>query len=121
MYLSRLLIPATKLFAGLNNEFYTFSHQFQELAGAVIRYEDFYRNSITQLAAVLSPVAFDQLVREGGFRTISSLVAEYAYSGTDDFILTYYQTGPWLVIFASGEFQPARYKIYLEGVWRVVP
>ncbi len=121
MTLLHLPIPTTKLFDGLNDDFYTFTHRVEEPAGVIIRQEDFYRNALTELAALLSPPDFSQLVREGNFRKTNALFAEHAYEGTDKLELTYCRTGPYLFVFASGEFQPARYKIYLEGVWQILP
>lgn len=119
MALVHLPIPATKLFDGLNDEFYDFTHQFEKPLAVSIRPTDFYCQAFSQLATVLSPPDFSQLVREGHFRKTNSLFAEHTYEGTDEFDLTYCLIDTYLFIFASGEFQPGRYKIYLEGVWQV--
>ena len=44
---------------------------------------------------------------------------EYAFKGTDKLSLKFYLSGKFIVVFALGEFQPNRYKIYLEGIWQL--
>lgn len=45
------------------------------------------------------------------------------YTGTDKlalrFLLKELDDKTFLIIVSSGEFQPARYKLYLEGIWDV--
>ncbi|RZK98047.1 MAG: hypothetical protein EOO62_27085 [Hymenobacter sp.] len=119
MALLHLPLPATKLFDGLNDDFYAFSYQCQKPLAVSIRPTYFYQQVFSSLTAVLSPPDFSQLVREGGFRKTNSLFAAHAYEGTDNMGLTYCRADTYLFIFASGEFQPGRYKIYLEGVWQL--
>lgn len=117
--LTPLSFPATLLFDGLHDGFYTFRRQFAGPVRVAITPADYYRNFFPKLTGLLSAADFGQLGRAGGFRQVKGLFADYAYRGTDGLSLTYYQTATYLLAFASGEFQPARYKIYLEGVWRL--
>ena len=65
----------------------------------------------------MPPPAFAQLLREGNFQSPKGDFGDF--TGTDGLALNYFMSGEYLFIFANGEYQPARYKIYLEGAWLV--
>ncbi|MGY0040738.1 hypothetical protein [Pedobacter sp. NJ-S-72] len=41
------------------------------------------------------------------------------WTSEDGLTIYYYKVDAYLLIFSLGEFQPARYKFYLESVWRL--
>jgi hypothetical protein len=41
------------------------------------------------------------------------------YKGSDGLRLYFSKKGNTVVVFAYGEFQPTRYKLYLEGIWKI--
>jgi hypothetical protein len=42
------------------------------------------------------------------------------HKGQDDLAVYFKESGPYLIILSTGEFQPGRYKIYLEGIFERV-
>ncbi len=44
---------------------------------------------------------------------------KYAFKGSDQLSLKFFLVGSYVMVFALGEFQPGRYKIYLEGIWQL--
>lgn len=112
--MQQLALTPAKLYDGLDTGFYAFTCHLplpEELSLRVLDCQPF-----DQLAARLPPVEFAQLLREGSFRQTSGVFATYV--GTDELPLCYHWHPPWLLVLASGEYQPARYKIYLEGGWQ---
>jgi hypothetical protein len=69
------------------------------------------------------------LIGEEDFRNVISStevakLSEYfpnSYSGSDELPLGYVIKDDLLVLVSSGEFQPQRFKIYIEGVWKLEP
>jgi hypothetical protein len=119
MAIQQFPFAPTRLYGGLEDGFYQFAHQFTRPVALTIRERDFGRRDFEELTALLPPADFEQVVREGRFKLRKGLFGGYV--GSDGLPLGYYQHGPWLFVFASGEYQPALYKIYLEGVWEVRP
>lgn len=81
------------------------------------------RNPFEALRGILGGPAFDVLVAAHGFRIP---VGEFeTWVGEGDLSLYYFlrdsdlQGSRELVVVAFGEFQPARYKVYIEGIWLV--
>ena len=104
------------LFDGLEEGFYQFTFKPVFSGPPEITLDDIYENFFQKLIAVVGPQAFSQILKEGDFMKYSN---EYAFKGTDKLSLKFFASGSDLVVFALGEFQPNRYKIYLEGIWQI--
>lgn len=70
-----------------------------------------------QLKDMLGSDDFASLVRSGDFVAEEGFLD--AYKGSDDLSLYYFRNGKTILVFAFGEFQPTRYKLYLEGAWEL--
>lgn len=80
--------------------------------------EDSDANFLQKLMPLIGPQAFSQVLQEGNLLKNSNA---YAFKGTDKLSLRFLLRGSALLVFAMGEFQPSRYKVYLEGRWHVQP
>ncbi|RZJ57628.1 MAG: hypothetical protein EOO55_02960 [Hymenobacter sp.] len=110
-------ISKEKLFDGQQEGFYTFKHQFQVPSDLVIYERDFRKNYFDDLERIMNHEDFEQLMREGHFTKPKGAFGNYL--GSDNLSLNYFISNGLLFVFANGEFQPSRYKIYMEGIWQM--
>ena len=103
------------LFDGLDEGFYQFSSTPNSRLPE-IKLDDVYDNFFQKLILIVGPQAFSQILYEGDFMKYSN---KYAFKGTDRLSLKFFISGDTIAVFALGEFQPDRYKIYLEGIWQI--
>ena len=104
------------LFDGLDEGFYqfVFTPQIPDLPAVAM--EDMDDNFFHNLIPLIGPQAFSQILQAGDFMKNSSA---YAFKGTDNLSLRFWLRSNTLLVFAMGEFQPNRYKVYLEGRWHI--
>lgn len=105
------------LFDGQDEGFYTFKYPFNIPHEVIIYERDFRKNYVNDLEKLMLPEAFQQLIREGYFYKHNGSLSNYV--GSDGLTVNYFITGGFLFVFANGEFQPSRYKIYFEGAWQL--
>lgn len=105
------------VFDGLDEEFYQFSLTIDRLGLPAISSDDIYENFFQNLIPLVGPQAFSQMLDEGGFMKYSN---KYSFKGSDKLSLKFFLSNNIIVVFALGEYQPSRYKIYLEGIWQIV-
>lgn len=112
-------LPAEKklLFDGQDEGFYTFKSPFNIPHEVTVYERDFRKNYFNDLEKIMSPDAFEKLLKEGLFSKSKGSLK--GYLGSDGLSLNYFMVSDFLLIFANGEFQPDRYKIYLEGIWQI--
>ncbi|WP_121809069.1 hypothetical protein [Mucilaginibacter kameinonensis] len=79
-----------------------------------IKFSDFANNNFEDLQKILTPGDFDTIIKTAGFTPGGFL---NLYQGSDRLRLYYAKREDAIIVFAYGEFQPTRYKLYLEGVW----
>ncbi|XZF16310.1 hypothetical protein ACTHGU_09235 [Chitinophagaceae bacterium MMS25-I14] len=60
---------------------------------------------------------FTAIIKDGNFLENKGFIK--VYRGSDDLQLYYNKEGNIISVYAFGEFQPARYKLYLEGRWEI--
>lgn len=84
---------------------------------APIRLEELAGNKFEELEALIGTEDFEALVQSGDFTVHESFLN--GYKGTDELKLYYARQGKTILVFALGEFQPTRYKLYFEGAWEV--
>ncbi|PWK77610.1 hypothetical protein LX99_02487 [Mucilaginibacter oryzae] len=82
-----------------------------------ISFDDFANNNFEGLADVIGADNFNSIVKTAGFKTDGGFLN--LYQGSDGLRLYYAKKGHHIFVFAFGEFQPQRYKVYLEGVWEL--
>lgn len=104
------------LYDGLDAGFYqfVFNPQIPDLPS--IATDDMADNLFQKLIPLIGPQAFSQILQEGDFMRNSN---QYAFKGTDKLSLRFLLRNNTLLVFAMGEFQPNRYKIYQEGTWHI--
>jgi len=78
-----------------------------------VKFSDFANNNFEDLRKVITPDDFETIVKTGGFN------ADFLnlYKGSERLRLYYTKKGNTIAVLAYGEFQPTRYKLYLEGLW----
>jgi hypothetical protein len=88
-------------------------HKSFNLPAGDIKFSDFANNNFEDLRKVITPDDFETIVKTGGFN------ADFLnlYKGSERLRLHYTKKGNTIAVFAYGEFQPTRYKLYLEGLW----
>jgi hypothetical protein len=88
-------------------------HKSFNLPAGDIKFSDFANNNFEDLRKVITPDDFEAIVKTGGFN------ADFLnlYKGSERLRLYYTKKGNTIAVFAYGEFQPTRYKLYLEGLW----
>jgi hypothetical protein len=90
-------------------------HKSFNLPVGDIKFSDFANNNFEDLRKVITPDDFKTIVKTGGFN------ADFLdlYKGSERLRLYYTKKGNTILVFAYGEFQPTRYKLYIEGVWEL--
>ncbi len=88
-------------------------HKSFSLPAGNIKFSDFANNNFEDLQKVITTDDFETIVKTGGFN------ADFLnlYKGSGRLRLYYTKKGNTIAVFAYGEFQPTRYKLYLEGLW----
>jgi len=86
-------------------------------AGMAIKFHDFAGNTFEDLRSIISEADFENIVQTGGFTADNGFLK--LYKGSDSLRLYFFKKAGVIVVFAYGEFQPTRYKLYLEGVWKL--
>jgi hypothetical protein len=115
--MQHLITIKEKLFDGPDEKYYAFSHHFHTPQEVVIYERDFRKNYFDGLESLMNSTDFSQLLKEGKFQKPAGQFDDY--SGSDGLALNYFINQDLLYVFATGEYQPARFKIYCEGVWKL--
>lgn len=90
-------------------------HKSFSLPAGNIKFGDFANNNFEDLRKILTPDDFSVIVKTAGFDTDGGFLN--VYRSSERLRLYYAKKDDAIIVFAYGEFQPTRYKIYLEGVW----
>lgn len=85
--------------------------------GAPVKFNDFANHTFEDLRKILDDDDFEFIVKTGEFTGDDGFLN--LYKGTDNLRLYYLKRDNIIMVFAFGEFQPTRYKLYLEGVWKL--
>lgn len=83
--------------------------------GGTIQFNDFANNGFEDLRHIIGNDDFESIVKTGGFTSDGGFLN--LYKGIDNLRLYFCKRGDVIIVFAYGEFQPTRYKLYLEGIW----
>ncbi|MET3036854.1 hypothetical protein ABXT08_12165 [Chryseobacterium sp. NRRL B-14859] len=107
-------IQKEKLFDGLEEDMIKFSFT---LNGKEIKISEFLNNSLRNLVKDegVSQEDFEKIVEAGNFEKKGTLIKNY-YS-QEHLEIYYLINNGQIYLFAFGEFQPARYILYIEGAW----
>ncbi|WP_353151219.1 hypothetical protein [Chryseobacterium sp.] len=107
-------ILKTKLFDGLKEDFTKFSLQLGERE---IRISAFVNNTLKNLVKdeKISLKDFEKIIEAGNFEKKGTLIKNY-YS-QENLEVYYLINNDQIFLFSFGEFQPARFIMYIEGAW----
>jgi hypothetical protein len=83
--------------------------------GAAIQFNDFAGNNFEDLQQVIGDDDFKAIVTTGEFAPDGGFLN--IYKNSDNLRLYFCKRGNVIIVFAYGEFQPTRYKLYMEGIW----
>lgn len=92
-------------------------HKSFNLPAGDIKFSDFANNNFEDLRKVITPDDFKTIVKTGGFNTDGGFLN--LHQSSERLRLYYAKKGDTIAVFSYGEFQPTRYKLYLEGVWEL--
>jgi hypothetical protein len=84
---------------------------------ATVKFNDFANNNFEDLQQVINNDDFESIVKTGGFVPDGGFLK--LYKNSDGLRLYYYKKNNTIIVLAYGEFQPGRYKLYMEGVWEI--
>jgi hypothetical protein len=103
------------IFDGTESEILNKSFDLDTKLGVTvsIKFNDFANNDFEGLCQILSDDDFELLIQAGEFVLDKGFLP--IYKNSDNLRLYYYKTDNIVMVFAYGEFQPTRYKLYLEG------
>ncbi|PZF74614.1 hypothetical protein [Taibaiella soli] len=82
-----------------------------------IRFVDFGDNTFEGLRDKLNPEDFFGIAKDGAFQPDEGFL--HLYKGSEDMRLYYIRKHNVVIVFAYGEFQPTRYRLYFEGAWEI--
>lgn len=85
------------------------------LPQGIVNFNDFAGNNFESLVNVIGADDFKAIISSAGFKTDGGFLN--LYQGSEGLRLYYAKKGNIIFVFAFGEFQPTRYKLYVEGVW----
>lgn len=107
-------VKKEKLFDGQDTDLLTFS---LPLNGKEVKISSFFNNSLRNLVSDegIDPVDFEKLILGENFEKKGSLIQNY-YS-EENLQIYYFIDNGQIYLFSFGEFQPARYILYIEGAW----
>jgi hypothetical protein len=83
-----------------------------------VRYVVINNHNLELLRQEIPESDFHYIMRTGSF-TLDGNGFIKVYTGSDGLPLYYVKKEKQILVFATGEYQPARYKLYLEGVWEM--
>jgi len=83
-----------------------------------ILFVDFGEQPFEKLQHELNPEDFYGIAKDGAFKTDEGFL--HLYKGSEALRLYYIRKNNVIVVFACGEFQPARYRLYFEGAWELI-
>jgi len=82
-----------------------------------LQLEDLVTNNLEALKNIIDEADYNSIMASGDFNNDEGFLN--LPKGSDGLRTYYYQNGNTIFVFAYGEFQPGRYKLYLEGTWEI--
>jgi hypothetical protein len=84
-------------------------------AGGPVQWDDFATNSFEDLEAAIDSSDYETILKTGNFTADNGFL--HLQRGSNGLQLSFCKRNNIILVFAFGETQPMRYKLYLEGVW----
>jgi len=114
--ITKYAIEKTLLFDGFEEAAWSGSFEWNSrlhISGSV-QLADFVNNSSENLKALIDPADYETILKTGNF-TVDDFF--HLPQGSEGLGLFFCKRDNIILVFAFGETQPMRYKLYLEGVW----
>lgn len=86
-----------------------------EIENQKIKLIDFYNNPLRDLKKEIDEESFDIIVKEDKFHVIAGFIEKY--TSEEGLEIHYLKKNDSIYLFSYGEYQPARYMLFLEGIW----
>lgn len=86
-----------------------------EIENQKIKLIDFYNNPLRDLKKEIDEESFDIIVKEDKFHVIAGFIEKY--TSEEGLEIHYLKNNDSIYLFSYGEYQPARYMLFLEGIW----
>ncbi|WP_294282782.1 hypothetical protein [uncultured Chryseobacterium sp.] len=88
-----------------------------EIEHQKIRLADFYNNPLKDLKKEIKVEIFSTIVGESNFRIKNSFIRKYeSQEGLEVF---YIKNEDLIALLSCGEYQPARFIVFLESIWLI--
>jgi hypothetical protein len=111
-----IVMQREKLFDGFEEDI---AHQSFEMSNGsityIIQFSDIIHAPLKDLSAKISRSCFDRLLQHFSLQGKTSLLGEY--KSEESLTIYYVIRDDTVILFSFGEYQPARYMLYLEGFW----
>lgn len=107
-------IEREKLYDGTDENLKTFTFQ---LANNYFKLSDFYNNPFRDLKKLIDLSEFEQIINFYNFSKKESLIVNY-YS-RENLEIYFIMENNILYFISFGEFQPSRYMVFFEGIWKL--
>ena len=85
--------------------------------GSSAQLADFIDNRFEDLKAVIDSADYETILKTGNFIIDDGFL--HLHKGSDGLRLFFCKRNNMILVFAFGETQPMRYKLYLEGIWEI--
>lgn len=113
----------TLLYDGEETDYYKQSFSYNIDSHHTIHFTHKELVYLDELPAIIGRDNFQHFIEKFP-KAIPSKYFPDSYSGADGLPLMFIQkrnlNREYLIILSSGEFQPSRFKLYLEGIWEIV-
>ncbi|KAA5532495.1 hypothetical protein F0919_17065 [Taibaiella lutea] len=118
--ITKYAIEKSLLFDGFEGEALAGSFELNTHieAGGPVRIADFAGNRFEDLKGTIDSADYKAILKTGNFTIDEGFL--HLLKGSSGLGLFFCKRNDAILVFAFGETQPMRYKLYLEGVWVVV-
>jgi len=118
---SVIIFKRNLLYDGMEGKFYEKVFEYSDnYFIKPIKFAFFDFEDCDNLKEIIGEDNFRQVVKNV-LNATESISFKGAYSGTENLPLGYqildHESNKYLIIASAGEFQSARFKVYLEGIW----
>lgn len=88
-----------------------------EIENKKIKLIDFYNSPLRELKKEITEENFNLIIKESQLVLKNSFIETYI--SEEGLEVNYLKVNDVIYVFSFGEYQPARYMIFLEGIWEI--
>ncbi|WP_346985767.1 hypothetical protein [Chryseobacterium sp. POE27] len=89
-----------------------------EIENHKIKLIDFYNKPLRDLKKEIDEESFDIIIKEDKFNVNTGFIEKY--TSEEGLEIHYLKNNDSIYLFSYGEYQPARYMLFLEGIWHYI-